>query len=253
MMNIGYHVSISKALNEVAKTVKNQGLKSIQIFSGNPRTYFPSKFVDVKPIKDLTIPKYVHINYLVNLADNKPVIQKSLIENLQFCDSINADGLVVHMGSNENKVNGMLYTIDNIRQAYKTGAKTKMLIETTAEGGNKFKLEYIIQLLNENKELNIGMCLDTCHVYAAGYDVAECIEKYHDLIDLIHLNNPDEKVVPGGHLDRHNVSLFDKTARFSKEEVQKLMDLIIKYNKPAILETGDQYNDFLICEKYGCK
>lgn len=252
-MNIGYHVSISGGLMNVTNQVTLEKLSTIQIFPGNPRNYFPSNHTNenIQSIKKLKIPIFVHINYFVNLASDKPVLPKSLSENLNFCDAINASGLIIHMGSNKNKEEGIKNTLYNLKRGYqKTGSKTKILIENTAEGGNRLKFNDIIEFLDDYKYLNLGMCFDTAHSYAAGYDVIKMIEKYHKYIDLIHLNNPNPEVEFGKHLDRHNISLFDKNGKFNRIYIDKIVNLAELYNIPIILETGKMSNDVILCEKY---
>lgn len=256
-MKIGYHISISGGLVKTAQSIKQQKMSAVQIFAGSPRTYFPSKFTqnDFEAFQNLNIPKFVHINYLVNPASDKPVLPKAIAENLQFCDQIGADGLIIHMGSNKDKEGGMELTRHNFLRAYeKTGSKTKILIETTAEGGDRLKFDLILKFLEENKDLNISMCLDTCHMYAAGYtssDIINIIEEHHDKIGLIHLNNPSPNVELGKHKDQHDVSLFDPNGKFSKIEIENIINISMLYDNPLILETGDMVNDLIaINEKY---
>jgi len=254
-MKLGYHLSISKGLKVVAEQAISEKLGAIQIFPGSPRSYFPSSHTNenIQALKHLNIPKYVHINYYVNPASDKAVLPKSLADNLNFCDSINASGLIIHMGSNKNREEGIKNTLYNFKRAYqKTNAKTKILIESTAEGGNRLSLNDIIEFVDNYPELNLGMCFDTAHSYAAGYDVLEIIEKYHKYIDLIHLNNPSPEVEFGKHLDRHNISLFDESGKFDNREIDNIVNMIKLHDIPMILETGDMSNDTILCKKnYG--
>lgn len=260
-MKIGYHISISGGFIKTAKNIIEEKMTAVQIFPGSPKSYFPgTKYTieDYEALKKLNIPKFVHINYLINLADNKPVIPKSLEENLKFCDKINADGLIIHMGSNKSVELGMQITYNNINESYirfekSEGKKpnTKILIETTAEGGNRLKFDKIVEFIDlYNNEYNLGMCFDTAHVYAAGYNVIEYIEKYKKYINVIHLNNPSPNVEFGKHKDQHDVSLFDKNAKFTNIEIENIISLCKLYDIPMILETGDMKNDLLLCEKY---
>ncbi|NPV13106.1 MAG: TIM barrel protein [Ignavibacteria bacterium] len=260
-MKIGYHISISGGLVKTASNIVNKKMTAVQIFPGSPKSYFPgTKYTeaDFNAMKKLNIPVFVHSNYFINLADDKPVIPKSIEENLKFCDKIGASGLVIHMGSNKSIVNGMALTQMNIYNAYQRFEKsvggrpnTRMLIETTTEGGNRLKFDKIIEFIDkyENDYL-IGMCFDTAHMYAAGYDVIKYIEKYKSYINLVHLNNPSSNVEFGKHKDQHDVSLFDETAKFTKTEIENIINLCKLYNIPMIMETGDMENDLLICEKY---
>jgi deoxyribonuclease IV len=251
-MKIGYHLSISEGLKKTAEFIKLNNINVVQIFSGSPRTYYPSKNENQRIfLKELNCLKFVHINYLVNLAKDNASVPKSIVENIKFCKDIDANGLIIHWGSNENINSGLKFTYENMKQIrQEIGNDIKILLETTAEGGNKLKLETLINFHFKYKdELNIGLCVDTAHIYAAGYDVFEIIKKHHNEIDLIHLNNPSPEVIYGNHLDRHNVSLFDNQGKFSNEEIYKLIKILYDYNLPMILETGDQHNDYLLCEK----
>lgn len=260
-MKIGYHISINGGLVKTASNIVNEKMTAVQIFPGSPKSYFPgTKFTaaDFKAMMDLTIPKFVHSNYFINLANDTAVIPKSIEENLIFCDKIGATGLVIHMGSNKSIEQGMSLTLMNIQDAYarfekSVGGKpnTRILIETTAEGGNRLKFDKIVEFIQKyENDFLIGMCYDTAHMYAAGYNVIEHIEKYHTLIDLVHLNNPSPIVEFGKHKDQHDVSLFDKNAKFSAVEIENIINLCKLYNITMIMETGDMQNDLLICEKY---
>ena len=144
---------------------------------------------------------------------------------------------------------GLKNTYHNIKTAYLwSKAKTKVVIEGTAEGGKRLTLENAVFFIENSKNLNLGLCIDTAHVYAAGYNVIETIEKYHKYVTVIHLNNPNPEVLPGKHLDRHNISLFSETARLTKTEIENIMILADLYNIPMILETGEPSNDLMLCE-----
>lgn len=125
---------------------------------------------------------------------------------------------------------------------------------TVISPGSYSKFDLILKFLEENKDLNISMCLDTCHMYAAGYtssDIISIIEDHHDKIGLIHLNNPSPNVELGKHKDQHDVSLFDENAKFSDREIENIITLCKLYNIPMILETGTMFDDMnMINEKY---
>jgi len=261
-MKIGYHISIGKGLIQTAKNIVNEKMTAVQIFPGSPKSYFPGTkhtVQDFLAMTNLNIPKFVHINYFVNLADDKPVIPKSIAENMIFCDKINADGLVIHMGSFKGDASvGISKTIENLRQSqekYKEisdgkSSRVKILIETTAEGGNRMSFQSILNLIESMPELSI--VLDTAHMYAAGYlsiDIINIIEKYHNIIDLVHLNNPSSNVEFGKHKDQHDISLFDADGKFSKIEIENFINICNTYNISMILETGNMINDLLICQK----
>lgn len=258
MTKIGYHISIDKGLTETAKNIVKEKMTATQIFPGNPRNYFPGNKhtdADLNAMKNLNIPIFVHSNYFINLADDKLVIPKSIMENIIFSDKIGATGLVIHMGSNKSITDGMNLTMSNINEAvekYKklTGIspKVKILIETTAEGGNRLKFDNILEIIENS---NIGMCYDTAHMYAAGYDVVKHIEKYHEVIDLVHLNNPSPNVEFGKHKDQHDISLFNESGKLTKIEIENIINLCKLYDIPCITESGNNEEDYkVLFEKY---
>lgn len=255
-MRIGYHISISDGLSKSAQFCKTEKLSAVQIFAGSPRTYFPSKhsLADLADFKNLNIPKFVHSNYLINPASDKPVLPKAIADNLKFCDEIGADGLVIHMGSCKDKNLGMELTLINITEAYKKSNSTsKILIETTAEGGEKLKFGLIVKFIKDNPELNLLMVIDTAHLFAAGYtsdQIVSLIEEHYKIIGLIHLNNPSPVVEFGKHKDQHDVSLFANEGKFNRGEIDNFINISNLYNIPMILETGTKHEDFLICETY---
>lgn len=257
-MRIGYHISISDGFSKSAQFCKIEKLSAVQIFAGSTRTYFPSKHspADLADFKNLNIPKFVHSNYLINPASDKPVLPKAIADNLKFCDEIGADGLVIHMGSCKDKNLGMKLTLMNITEAYKKSNSTsKILIETTAEGGNYLKFNDIIDFIEKHgNELNTFMCIDSAHLFAAGYtleQIIEIIEKYKDIIGLVHLNNPSPNVELGKHKDQHDISLFSNDGKFTKTQIDNLISICLLFNKPMILETGEMKNDHkFILENY---
>ena len=80
-MKIGYHISISEGLVKTAKNIIKEKMTAVQIFPGSPKSYFPgTKYtsVDFKAMMYFTITKIVHSNYLINISDDKSVIQNSI-------------------------------------------------------------------------------------------------------------------------------------------------------------------------------
>jgi endonuclease IV len=261
-MRIGYHISISKGLTKTAQAIKEQKMSAVQIFPGSPKSYFPgTKHTqeDFDAMKNLNIPKFVHINYFVNLCGDKEVIIKSVAENLSFCDKIGADGLVIHMGSHKDKVEGMKQTIKVISDSYfmyinelNGDSSVKILIETTAEGGNRLKWDAMLEL----KELvpEIFFVLDSAHLYAAGYSsekIISMIEEHHDKIKLMHLNNPAPNVEFGKHKDQHDIPLFSEEGKFSVREMENIINICKLYDIPMVMETAEMEETLeLINEKY---
>jgi len=262
-MKLGYHISISDGLIKTAEKIKEQKMTAVQIFPGSPRNYFPGKkhtIYDYIAMSNLNIPKFVHINYFVNLCGEKEIIQKSIAENMLFCDRIGAEGLVIHMGSEKNKAKGMSQTILNLKFAKEKflelnsgiEPRVKILIETTAEGGQRLKWKEMLELLELMPEL--GMVIDTCHLYSAGYtadEICKMIEENHKLVGLVHLNNPSPNVEIGKHKDQHDIPLFSEEGKFSKIEIENFMNICKLYDISCVTETGDEEEELkLIIENY---
>jgi len=261
-LKLGYHISIKDGLTKTAKEIKDKKLSAVQIFPGSPKSYFPGEKhtnEDFNAMKNLNIPKFVHINYFVNPAGDNAVIPKSIAENMIFCDKIGADGLVIHMGSHKKIDEGMVATVYNIKESINkfvelTGNKpnVKILIETTSEGGNRLKIDKILEFVEKyGKMYNVGITYDTAHMYAAGYDVVKQIEELHDVIDLVHLNNPSPIVEFGKHKDQHDIPLFSEEGKLTNIQIENVINLCKLYDIPMVMENlDDEISHNLICEKY---
>jgi deoxyribonuclease-4 len=163
-----------------------------------------------------------HMPYLPNLATpDSAVFEKSLdalTEEMRRATLLDLSGIVVHLGSHlgKGKKYGQERVASAIAQAYSaTGATVPLLLENSAgqknSVGSAFEdLRRILDLLG--KERSVGVCFDTCHGYAFGYDlssagaVEDTLDKFDDAVGLerlriIHLN--DSKGGLGCHLDRH--------------------------------------------------
>ena len=166
---------------------------------------------------------FAHTGYLINLASPEHVVFsrsfKSMKDELKRCHRLNLPCLVVHPGStrSDSEVIGIKRVIkalkDLIRQTPRY--KTRILLETTAGQGTSlgWRFEQIAAILNEIESRNrIGVCLDTCHVFAAGYDITtpkgydKTFDSFEKLIGFkqlfaVHLN--DSKKPLGSRVDRH--------------------------------------------------
>jgi deoxyribonuclease-4 len=199
----------------------------MQIFSHNPRQWAVSNitaevaelFKKLRTEFDIA-PVFVHTSYLINLAAPDSVILKKSVEllkrELDLADTLGAEYVVVHTGSDSQGIatESRLRAVNAIKKI--SGAwKTRLLLENTA--GEKGDITSQIGDLAEiirlaDMELIAGITFDTCHAFAAGYDLrtdkdisalAAEIDKLLGLkkIKLIHLN--DAKKGLASHVDRH--------------------------------------------------
>jgi deoxyribonuclease-4 len=167
-------------------------------------------------------PLVVHANYLINLAAAQPMLRTRSIQafhdEIVRAISLGADFLVVHPGARGEGTTQL--AIANIVESIKQGAKNasmgglQILIENTAGMGTAVgaRLEEVGEILSGLRGLPVGACLDTAHLFAAGYDIksegglASTIGQIDGAIGLenvpvFHVN--DSKVELGGRVDRH--------------------------------------------------
>jgi deoxyribonuclease-4 len=168
-------------------------------------------------------PLVIHANYLVNLAAAQPMLRTRSIqafhEELVRGMALGADFLVVHPGARgEMTVDLAISTIiESIKQAVR-GLQLKslrILVENTAGMGTSIgsRLEEVAQILRGLRDLNVAACLDTAHLFAAGYDIrseaglTNTISHIDrtiglDNVPVIHVN--DSKIPLAGRVDRHD-------------------------------------------------
>jgi deoxyribonuclease IV len=228
MVRVGVHVSIAGSLDLAVDRAKDAGCDVFQMFSRNPRgwAYLPlsDEIADRfrKKVKTTGILPVDHMPYLPNLASPKPeVYEKSvtaLVAELDRCGRLGIPYLVTHLGHHlgDGMAGGRSRVIKGINSALSSsGADAMLLLENTAgeknSVGSSFEhIHAIMEGLDETKR--VGVCLDTCHAFAAGYElrtpegIEETLGQLEELIGLrnlkvIHLN--DTKGEKGSALDRH--------------------------------------------------
>ncbi len=222
-IEIGRHVSISPHLYSALEASEALGCNAMQIFTSNPRGWKPQRldakeagaFVEKK--RSSKIKKVVaHMPYLPNLASPKENIynmsKEALEGEVRICETLGIDYLVMHLGShlgsggNEGRrrvadaVSGIMHLVDNacILMENEAGQKNSV-------GSNLEELHEIRDMVHDRDKL--GFCIDTCHAFAAGYDIRkkEVVDDIMRIggssIKVFHLN--DAKAGIGSHLDRH--------------------------------------------------
>ena len=228
-MRLGFHVSISGGFSLAVQRAYELGCTCMQIFSRNPRgwTVKPLDKADVAEFKKLREkwdigPVFVHTNYLINLASPKPDLFERSIEqfviDLERTEALGAEYLVTHLGSANGQT--AAWMIDRVSAALNMAMKlhppkATILLENTAgeKGDVGYELEQVQEVISRLKDAsNIGICYDTCHGFAAGYDIrtkkdvdvlAHKIEATVGLARLkgMHLNDCLRDFA--SHVDRH--------------------------------------------------
>ncbi|UNC93865.1 deoxyribonuclease IV [Candidatus Contubernalis alkalaceticus] len=228
MLRLGCHLSIAKGLDKTAKMAGEVRANTFQYFTRNPRGGAARKISEeeIKLWKEVRAaenlyPIVGHLPYVVNLATPKEGIHKFaskvLLEDLERMEAIGAEYLVVHPGSHlgEGKEKGIYRIIKALEESLlQFSGKTSLLLETMAGQGSEVGSLKDIRAIMEglgNPE-SLGVCLDSCHLFAAGYDFRSSqgleilIEEIHEMFGLdkvkvFHLN--DCKFPLGSKKDRH--------------------------------------------------
>ncbi len=230
MVQAGCHVSIAGSIDHAVGRALERGCDTFQIFSRNPRGWrakaLDPAVVDAfqEAVKASGIgPVVDHMPYLPNLASpDDAIYEKSvagLTEELERCDILGIPYLVTHLGHHRGAGSdaGEERIIAAINRALADEGEgdVMLLLENTAGEKNSMGAE-IAELARIREGVDarerIGFCFDTCHAFAAGYDLrtADAVDavfgEFEDLVGLehlrvIHLN--DSKGELGGGLDRH--------------------------------------------------
>jgi len=200
-MRIGFHVSISGGFALSVERAHELGCTCMQLFSRNPRgwTVRPLDKADVAEFKKLRekldiAPVFVHTNYLINLASSKPELYEKSIEqfviDLERTETLGAEYLVTHLGSASGQSEDWM--IERVAGALNMAMKlhkpkATILLENTAgeKGDVGYTLEQVQEVISRLSPTDhIGVCYDTCHGFAAGYDI-RTIEGVNSLADKI--------------------------------------------------------------------
>ncbi len=229
-MLIGAHVSTAGGLVNAHERGVERGCEAIQVFNQSPRMWRPTRWKDDDiaafrelmesgPIESVVI----HAVYLINAASPDKEIRKksiaSLTHALQMGDTIGADGVVVHPGSTlgEPHAEAIERAGQAFTQALEDSESCPLLLEDTAGGGNTLgrdfgELAALIDAAGGHER--VGLCLDSCHLYASGFDISDadklaaviddCVEQLGlDRLRCLHVN--DSKTPLGSNSDRHAV------------------------------------------------
>jgi deoxyribonuclease-4 len=228
LVKVGAHVSSSAPLQKCVDRACDIGAESIQIFASAPQSWRPGSHSE-EAMQALragcdernVTPVFLHGIYLINLATSDPALLNrsvgSLKQALQFCGSTGAKGAIFHTGSHKGAgFDGVLSqiaeAIGSVLEA--TPEETWLILENSAGqggtvGGRFAELGTIIRTVGSDR---VKVCLDTCHLYAAGYDIATAagcdavLQEFEQEVGVerivaIHAN--DSKAGLSSGLDRH--------------------------------------------------
>jgi deoxyribonuclease IV len=230
MLRIGAHMSVAGGVSKAVDRAVLHGCEALQIFSKNA-SQWRGKPLDPAEVRlfrtriDATgiRPVVAHASYLINLATTFPVLRDqslaAFVDELDRAEALGLLGVVIHPGTCTagSEEDALRLIADGIRMAFKARPrrKTMVLLEHTAgQGrtlGHRFEhLAAIIDHLNGSKR--VGVCLDTCHLVAAGYDIVsergyrETFAAFDRIVGLDRLkvfHGNDSKKPCGSRVDRH--------------------------------------------------
>ena len=225
---MGVHTSIAGGVSRSIERAAQLGCNTIQIFSHSPRQWKKTRIpaAEVNQFAELRQkykirPVFVHASYLINLASLSSVVVKKSIDLLSYemvnADLIGAEYVVLHTGSasGEDEKRAREKAAKALQRSINEKGKASIILENTA--GQRGDITSSIHALADimdicNSDRIAGICIDTCHAFASGYNIAAReglntlvneIKKYIgiDKLKLIHLNDSKKPLESG--VDRH--------------------------------------------------
>lgn len=263
MKYIGAHVSASGGVENAPLNAQAIGANAFALFTRNQRQWVSPPLTE----RSITLfkercqqygfqPEYIlpHDSYLINLghpdAEGLEKSRSAFLDEMQRCEQLGLKLLNFHPGSHLNRISPEA-CLDRIAESInlalsKTQGVTAVIENTAGQGSNMgfsfYHLRHIIDRVDDKNR--VGVCIDTCHTFTAGYDLNEQYEQVWKELDevvgwkylkAIHLN--DSKKSLASHVDRHdNIGKGFITPLF----FEKLMKDTRFNNIPIILETPDE-------------
>jgi deoxyribonuclease IV len=226
MIRLGFHLSIAGAIANAPIEAISRGYDAFQIFTTSSRSWKnsvidpedASKFKEYVKVHSLM--PYAHIPYLCNPASTNEQVYASskemLVNNIKNCNLVGIDYLIIHLGSHLGKGTeiGIANVCNALTSALDATKNVNILLENSSSykncvGGKFSEIGQIVDTVGSDR---IGVCFDTCHAFASGYDLRndEAVEKTMGEFDsyiklsrlkLVHLNDAKYPLASG--LDRH--------------------------------------------------
>lgn len=226
---LGAHESVAGGLHLAFERIKKVGGEALQIFTRNQRQWHPADLTaeEIELFrkahqKSGGIPIASHASYLVNLATGKDELLDKSVQNLSLeltrCAQLGVPYVVLHPGSHGGDgvdVGLKRFTRGLDKAIERSGVAVQVLVETTAGQGTGLgsSFDELVYILNNTQFPQLlGVCVDTCHIFAAGYELST-VDGYEatvaalvssvglDKIRFFHLN--DSKKELGSRVDRH--------------------------------------------------
>jgi deoxyribonuclease-4 len=230
MPRLGAHLSIAGGLPRAVDRAEASGCQALQIFTKSAGQWrareIPSEEIALfkRRVRQTRIrPVVAHNSYLINIAAADPALRRrsidALVEELDRAEALALDGLVMHPGSytSGTESGGLKLIADGLAEVLESrrAARARILLEHTAGQGTNLghRFEHLAEIIDRlDGSPRVGVCLDTCHLLAAGYDICseegyrETFRQFGRLVGFarlraFHLN--DSKKPCASRVDRH--------------------------------------------------
>jgi deoxyribonuclease-4 len=232
MKYVGAHVSASGGVENAPGNAHKIGAKAFALFTKNQKQWFAKKFTpeNIEGFKanceeygysnDYILP---HDSYLINLGnpvpENLKKSRRAFLDEMQRCEQLGIKLLNFHPGAHLKQISEeeCLATIaESINMTLDKTEGVVAVIENTAGQGSNvgYKFEHLAAIIDQVEDKNrVGVCLDTCHTYTAGYDIKSedgykaTFDEFEEVVGFkylrgMHLN--DSKKELGSRVDRHD-------------------------------------------------
>ncbi|RUM66979.1 MAG: deoxyribonuclease IV [Sulfurospirillum sp.] len=261
---VGAHVSASGGVENAPKNAKNIGAKAFALFTKNQRQWkakpLTQESIDAfKKNLELAeiLPQHIlpHDSYLINLGhpeeEKRQKSLESFIDEVKRCEQLGLDRLNFHPGSHLKKISEeecLEKIADSMNETLRETKDVILVIENTAGQGSNlgYKFEHLAYLIDKSEDKSrVGVCIDTCHMFTAGYDIRdkESYDKTWDEFEKLvgfeylkgmHIN--DSKPDLGSRVDRHH-SLGE--GKIGLDAFKLIMNDERMNDIPLVLETID--------------
>jgi deoxyribonuclease-4 len=230
MVRIGAHMSVAGGLTRAVERAVLHGCETLQVFTKNASQWRAKSLeaADIRQFRDAVAasglhPVVSHASYLINLATADPGLHAqsttALVDELDRAESLGLAGVVLHPGActSGSEDEALSRVADAIRGVFsaRPDLQTRLLLEHTAGQGRTigYRFEHLATILDRlDGHAGVGVCLDTCHLTASGYDIgsedgfARTCADFDRIVGfarlaVIHAN--DSKKPCGSRIDRH--------------------------------------------------
>ena len=266
-MILGAHEGIAGGVSRAFERAEEDTAEAVQIFVRNPRGWASRPIEDAAVARFRTeskrtgMPSAAHSIYLANHASPDPELREkswnALADELARCELLGIALLVFHPGSNPDEKEGIALVAEGMERALASvKGRVRLVVEITAGQGKSLGWRFeqvaaIRQAIPAGPRRRVGVCFDTCHAFAAGYDLStpegyeQTFAGFDDVIGLEHLSAfhlNDCKKPLGCRVDRHE---HIGQGTLGREPFRRLVNDRRFTTLPAFLETEMNFRENL--------